>query len=235
MLFYQKEDGYCFNSDTHFLYDFISRFSPRGEVLDVGSGCGILGLLVARDFKINLTQIDIQDENIFLTEKNAKINKIQSNVLKEDFSKAPFRNRFDFVISNPPFYHDNHLKSENIHLNISRYASNLPLEDFIKSASLALKPKGRFIFCYDPKSMDRVFFYLDSFKLKAEVVRFVHPNRAKRANLVMICARKNSKSFLEVLPPLIAHEGGEFSKEAMEIFKKTKTHSIKCDLGGEFE
>ncbi len=231
MLFYQKEGGYCFNSDTHFLYDFITLFSPKGEVLDVGSGCGILGLLIARDFNVKLTQIDIQKENLFLTKKNAQINKIESEVLEEDFSKTSFRSRFDYIISNPPFYHDNHIKSQKRHLNISRYASNLPLEDLIKNASLALKPRGRFIFCYDPKLLDFIFFYLEKYRLKPEVLRFVHPNRDKKANLVMIEARKNSNSFIEIYPPLIVHENRTFSKEAMDIFKKTSTHSIKCQVG----
>ena len=49
MLLYQPESGYCYNSDSMFLYDFVSSFKPKGEVLDVGAGCGIVGLLVARD------------------------------------------------------------------------------------------------------------------------------------------------------------------------------------------
>jgi len=51
MLLYQPESGYCYNSDSIFLYDFIDSFKPKGRVLDVGAGCGVLGLLVARDNK----------------------------------------------------------------------------------------------------------------------------------------------------------------------------------------
>ena len=50
MLLYQPDEGYCYNSDSIFLYGFISRFEPKGKTLDVGAGCGIVGLLVARDF-----------------------------------------------------------------------------------------------------------------------------------------------------------------------------------------
>ena len=45
---YQLENGYRYNSDTLFLYDFIAD-KIRGESLAVGCGCGVLGLLVARD------------------------------------------------------------------------------------------------------------------------------------------------------------------------------------------
>jgi len=230
MLLYQLQKGYRFNSDTHFLYDFISNFSIKGEVLDIGCGCGILGLLMARDFKISLTQIDIQKENIFLSEKNAQINKIKSNILQMDFKKSEFRNRFDFIVSNPPFYHNDHIKTQNIHINKSRYSKHLPLNILIKNASLALKPRGYFIFCYDPKELDKIFINLKDCNLTPEFIKFVHPNKQKEANLVMIASRKNSKAFLKILPPLFAHENGNFSEEATEIFKKTDTHSIKCEF-----
>ena len=44
MLLYQPQEGYCYNSDSIFLYDFISSFNPRGRMLDVGAGCGVVGL-----------------------------------------------------------------------------------------------------------------------------------------------------------------------------------------------
>ncbi|MEJ2469363.1 MAG: methyltransferase, partial [Campylobacterales bacterium] len=46
MLLYQPSEGYCYNSDSIFLYDFVSSFKPRGRMLDVGAGCGVVGLLV---------------------------------------------------------------------------------------------------------------------------------------------------------------------------------------------
>lgn len=53
---YQLIDGYCYNSDSLILYDFAHRrfsdprlFAPkRRSIIDIGAGCGILGLLFAR-------------------------------------------------------------------------------------------------------------------------------------------------------------------------------------------
>mgnify|MGYP003614829363 FL=1 len=62
MVLYQSTNGYCYNSDTHFLYNFIVENlkkykNIKGELLDIGSGSGILGLLVAKNFeKIKLNQ-----------------------------------------------------------------------------------------------------------------------------------------------------------------------------------
>jgi len=47
---YQPKDGYCYNSDTMFLYDFVTKFNIKGDILEVGGGCGVLGAVVCLDF-----------------------------------------------------------------------------------------------------------------------------------------------------------------------------------------
>ena len=51
MIIYQLKDGYRYNSDTIMLYNFIFDISPKGNILEVGAGCGVLGLLLKRDLK----------------------------------------------------------------------------------------------------------------------------------------------------------------------------------------
>jgi len=46
MIITQPKNGYRYNSDTMFLYDFIREGGVRGEVLEVGCGSGVLGLLL---------------------------------------------------------------------------------------------------------------------------------------------------------------------------------------------
>jgi tRNA1Val (adenine37-N6)-methyltransferase len=77
MILHQPQNGYCYNSDTLFLYDFITNFPVKKNVLEVGGGCGVLGLLIARDFRINLTVIEIQKIMADFIVKNAKINSIE--------------------------------------------------------------------------------------------------------------------------------------------------------------
>ncbi len=56
------------------------------EILDIGSGSGILGLLVARDNpKLSLNQSEIQEEFQFLSQINSKCNKIEAKMYKGSF------------------------------------------------------------------------------------------------------------------------------------------------------
>ncbi len=230
MLLYQNQNGFLFNSDSHFLYNFISQLSPKGKVLDIGVGCGILGLLVARDFKIELFGIDKQKDNVFFSKKNAQINNIEANFFHGEYFEYDFREKFDFIISNPPYYHDGVSKTKNQSLHISRYNIHLPLEDFIEKTSQILKPKGHFIFCYDAKQIQNILLILDKFKLTLNTLQFVHGSEKKPSSLVFIHARANSKALTKILPPIFPFKNGENTEMVKKIYNKTRTYSIKCSI-----
>jgi len=228
MQLYQKNEGYRYNSDTLLLYDFISFFKPKGKILDVGSGCGILGLLIKRDFlHVELSQIDIQEINCTLTRKNAQYNKLDSKVICEDIIKSNFESNFDFIISNPPFYHKGTQKSENKSLSISRHSDYLPFDDFAKKVSKILNFRGSFIFCYDAKQIDTLLACLLKYNLKVNDIKFIYPKQDKEASLVIIHAKKGSKSICKVLPPFYMYEkDGSLSLHVNKINQKSKTKSL---------
>ena len=222
-LFYQPKNGYCYNSDTIFLYSFIKTKGVFGKLLDVGSGSGVLGILLKRDFpKIELVSVEIQKEFHNLTLKNSEINNIQNQNYNIDFLKTNFINEFDFIVSNPPFYRSSVIQTENLNINIARYNHHLPLEPFFQKVAKALKPRGYFIFCYDPKQFQEIAKTLSKYKLQIERVRLVYPTSSKSASLAIIETRKNSKSDLIFEPPLI-----NFSDEVKKIYKSANTYTIK--------
>ena len=238
MVLYQPTNGYCYNSDTHFLYNFIVENlkkykNIKGEILDIGSGSGILGLLVAKDFeKIKLNQCEIQEMFQFFTKKNSETNKINSKLYEGSYSNIEFDKKFDICISNPPFYHSDVIKSENKSLKIARYNDSLPLEIFIKKTATVLNSEGKFFFCYDVKQINEILLLLNKYKFNLEALQFVHPKESKDATLVLVYAKRNSKSLTKVLTPLIVFdEKNEFTSFVQDIYKKSSTHSIKVDIG----
>ncbi|MDY0120509.1 MAG: methyltransferase [Sulfurimonas sp.] len=231
MLLYQPQVGYCYNSDSIFLYDFISSFKPRGKMLDVGSGCGVVGLLVARDNpKVELEAVEKQAAFVEYATINARVNKIDYTIHQGDFLYLDETQKYEYIISNPPFYHEGATRSEDEMLYHARYNINLPLEHFFKKVSRLLKPNAHFIFCYDATQFFLICAALDKVKLRVVDVRFVHPKKERGASLVMLHVRNGSKSLMKVLPPLISFEGDVFSSEVQEIYKKASTQSIKCCL-----
>ncbi len=231
MLLYQPHKGYCYNSDSLFLYDFINSFNPRGMVLDVGAGCGIVGLLVARDNpKVKLEAVEKQDIFVSFASTNARVNKIEYKIKKENILDYDESEKYDYIISNPPFYNEGSKQSKDNILFNARYNVNLPIDRFFKKISRLLKPQAHFIFCYEASQFSLVCAELDRVKLRVVDVRFVHSKVNKKASLVLIHARNSSKSLMNVLPPLITMESENYTQEVEKIFKKASTHSIKCQL-----
>jgi len=248
---YQLSDGYAYNSDSLLLVDFAGAFIKRGaNVLDVGSGSGIMGLLCARHFGAHITLLDINPYCAMMSYINARTNNINASIIHSDFlddfiSKLrtngydktkneqinySLLNAFDCLILNPPFYREGAITSNNPMLSQAKSSTYLPLKEWIKKAKSLIKPHGGIIFCYRPSSLGDIFSTLMDNGFNMERMRLVYPLLEKNASLSLIYARLNSKTPLEIAPPLIMHNSPkqtDFSKEVSNIYLRLKTHSIK--------
>lgn len=232
MLFYQPDQGYSFNSDSIFLYGFISRMKLQGRVLDAGAGCGIVGLLCARDFpEVILEAVEKQSIYAEFARRNAQINGIGYTLHEGDFLELGAHGSYDWVISNPPFYHEGAARSEDPMLHQARYNLHMPIEAFAKKISKLLRSRGEAVVCYEASQTGLLFHAFESAGLRVVEVQFVHSKEDRNAYLVIVHARKGSRSLMKILPPLIVSDAsGEYTAEAKEIYSKAKAHSIKCPI-----
>ena len=252
MKLFQLKDGYRYNSDSLFLWDFARKncsFKASQSLLDVGCGCGILGLLLARDFNCALSCIDIQPQNCELAQINAGANDIKASIICADFfkdwesgnSRIPsnfdenFRipslgfqrsKSFERIICNPPFY-DFGGENKNAHKNTSRNASSFDISAFASKCSKLLAPKGELVLCYDARLIDRLLQALLEAGLKPIKLAFLHSKPSKPANVVLVVAKKGAKSPLCVFGSLFAcNENGAHTDFAKEVFIQADLTSV---------
>ena len=242
MKLFQLKDGYRYNSDSLFLWDFARKncsFKASQSLLDVGCGCGILGLLLARDFNCALSCIDIQPQNCELAQMNARANDIKASIICADFfkdwesgnSRIPSQGfqeskSFERIICNPPFY-DFGGENKNAHKNTSRNASSFDISAFASKCSKLLAPKGELVLCYDARLVDRLLQALLEAGLKPIKLAFLHSKPSKPANVVLVVAKKGAKSPLCVFGSLFAcNESGTHSDFAKEVFIKADLISV---------
>ena len=207
-----------------------AAFNPRaicGDVLDVGAGCGILGLLLKRDFEsINLSLLEIQERNLEILRLNSLQNDLPAEILHTDFAEFKSEKRFDFIVSNPPFYRERISLSKEPHTALSKSALSLSLQSFIRSANSHLKPDGALIFCYDAGKIGKICEILAKLKLNLVRLGFVYPSYDKAAKLALIEARKNSRAQCEIIAPLYASAQGERTEQAHAIYKSADLTSV---------
>ena len=227
MLIYQPKEGYRVNSDSIFLLDFIRRFRPKGRVLDVGAGVGVLSLVLARDFPVEVTLSEKRHEALAYARHNFAIHSLPVEAVGGDFLEASFEGGYDLIVSNPPFYDPRVTQSEDPGLNAARYSQHLPLEAFVAKVRRLLKPRGRFILCYDARQSDRLLRSLSAEKFQAEELRYVHPKIDREAKIVMTAARLHSRSLCRILPPLVVFDDeNRYRPEAEEAFRRAGTHLV---------
>ena len=207
-----------------------NALNPRaiyGDVLDVGAGCGILGLLLKRDFEsINLSLLEIQERNLEILRLNSLQNDLPAEILHADFAEFKSKKRFDFIVSNPPFYRERISLSKEPHMALSKSAASLSLRDFVRSANAHLKPGGTLIFCYEAGKLAKICELLGEFRLNLTRLGFVYPDISKPAKLALLQARKNSHSPCEIILPIYASAHGRRTEQAQAIYKSAGLTSV---------
>ncbi|MDO9255949.1 MAG: methyltransferase [Bacteroidales bacterium] len=120
------------------------------RILDIGSGSGILALMMAqKNLKTEIDAIEIEPDAADLARKNVQVSPWggQIHVFNssiQDFS-VKTNNKYSLVISNPPFFTDS-LKAPGKARNIARHNDTLPVRDLLKITSQLLTVGGKAAF-----------------------------------------------------------------------------------------
>ena len=116
------------------------------SVLDIGTGTGLLSLMLAQRSKAKIDAIEI-DENAYnqaITNANQSNFKDTITVYNTSIQDFETDKRYDLIISNPPFF-QNHLKSETESRNNSLHTDTLSFADLLSTVLRLLSPNGTFV------------------------------------------------------------------------------------------
>jgi tRNA1Val (adenine37-N6)-methyltransferase len=207
----QKKKGYRFSMDAVLLSQFI-KIRKNERVMDLGTGCGILPLLLSHTTKTHsFVGVEIQKGLAECAEKNVVLNHLEDriSILMQDFRelKEIFPpGSFDVVLSNPPYrkYRTGRI-NPSIEKAIARHEIKGTLEDLISIASYLLPPKGR---CYTIfpalRTVDLLMALRDG-QLEPKRLQFVHPRIGEEAKFILTESIKTSGVELKLMEPLILH------------------------------
>jgi tRNA1(Val) A37 N6-methylase TrmN6 len=145
-----------------------------------------------------------------------------------DFLEFSDQKGYDWIVSNPPFYHEGSARSENAMIHQARYNVHMPIELYAQKIAKLLRPQGSAVICYDARQFAQICSAFETVKLRVVDVQFVHSKSDRPSTLVMFRVKKNSKSAMNVWPGLITFENDQYTPAVQAIYDKAKAHSIKC-------
>lgn len=221
----QNKNGFCFGMDAVLLSGF-ARVKPGEQVLDLGTGTGIIPILLEAKYEgKHYTGLEIQTEMAEMAARSVALNKLEEkiSIVEGDIKKAGDifgLSVFDVVTSNPPYMNHAHgLKNPDIPKAIARHEVMCTLEDVAREAARLLRPGGRFYLVHRPHRLIEIITALTSHRLEPKRMKMVHPYAEKEANMVLIEAVRGGKSMIKVEAPVVVYEKpGVYTKEIYDIY-----------------
>ena len=226
----QNTKGFCFGIDAVLLSDFAKNIKKNAKVLDLGTGTGIISILLCG--KTNLEKIvgvEVQKEVANMAKRSSKLNNLENKfeIINENIINLDNiyeRNFFDVIITNPPYKKENTgIVNEEEKKLISRHEVLAKLEDYIKISNKLLKDKGEFYMVHRPERLVDIIAYMRQYKIEPKEIRFVCSHEKEPPKLVLIKGVKNAKPFLKFKEDLyIYNDDGSYTDEIYEIYNKRK-------------
>ena len=207
----QNVNGLTFGTDAFLLAAFV-RPSPASCAVDLGSGTGILPLLLLAKKKIrSATAVEIQPLFADLIRRNAALNGFDGQIrcLCRDvrsLSPKDIGGEAELVISNPPYMKcESGKRNERDEKYIARHEVCGDIADFCASAARLLKYGGRFACVWRPDRLADLFSALRAASLEPKRMVMVHADEASEPSAVLVEALKGGASSMRILPPLFLY------------------------------
>jgi len=218
----QRRQGYRFSVDALLLAAFAGK--PKGGVVDLGTGCGVISLLLARRGIRSIIAVELQAGLFELASRNVQLNNFADNVHVLNADLRQLRGvlpagAFDLVLSNPPY-----IAKGTGNVNpvaekaLARHELACSLPEVASAAKYLLRDGGAFKLIFPSSRLAELLATLTRTGLAAKRMRLIHPFPDRPAKLVLLEAIKGAGDVLEALPPLVLFDAsGDYSAEAQRI------------------
>lgn len=223
-------DAHHFTTDTILLANFSAP--KNGErIVELGSGCGTIPLLMIRDSSpASITALEIQNEAVELLQKSLIMN-IENGIDKASLI-TPLHGDIrgikellpagesDLVVCNPPYkLPGSGITNPDESKKTARHETECTLDDICYASEWLLRFGGRFVMCQRPERLTDVLGCMRAHGMEPKKLRFVQ-GRADKAPKLFLCEAKRGakRGYMDVMPALIVEDENGFTDEMRQIY-----------------
>ncbi|MBL0715686.1 MAG: tRNA1(Val) (adenine(37)-N6)-methyltransferase [Desulfosarcina sp.] len=223
---FQGRAGYRFSIDALLLAHQVKPRKGDRRVVDFGTGCGILPLLMAyRHGALDICGVEIQPALAHLARENVQANGLthRIRVIEADLQTVtPQRLGFsaDLIVSNPP-YRQAASGRINPHEEraLARHEIALTLEGLLRSVRRVLRTGGYFWTIYPSERLPELIRRMQRFHIEPKFMRLIHSRAHSDARLVVMAGVKAAGAGLAVGPPLVIYrDERHYTAEVQAMF-----------------
>ena len=219
-------DAHSFGTDAVLLSHFASDGKKNLTACDLGTGCGIIPMLLVRAGAVKrAVGVDIQPAACEQARKTAEENglcdllEVVEGDLKDICPPLP-KAAFDLVTCNPPYKAEGAgIVSTGAADIIARHETECTLDDVCAAAKKLLRFGGRLCICQRPERLADIITAMKNCGIEPKRLRNVAQRVGKEPWLILIEGRLGGKAGMRILPTLyIEEEQGKLSREMIEIY-----------------
>ncbi|MFD1773624.1 tRNA1(Val) (adenine(37)-N6)-methyltransferase [Paenibacillus rhizophilus] len=224
----QSDEVFSFSMDAVLLARFAS-VPPRGRVLDLCTGNGVIPLLLTTRTAAVIEGIEIQPRLADMARRSVAMNALQEKITIHEgdlrtLHLATGYGVYDAITVNPPYMplNGSDLKL-NTHQAMARHEIGCTLEEVIQACVRLVRTGGKVSMVHKPQRLVDIVSLMRKYRLEPKTIRFVHPRANLEANMVLIEAARDGKPEVRVQPPLIVYtEDNEYCPEILDIYYGSK-------------
>lgn len=217
----QKKKGYRFSIDAPLLADFIQTRKTE-RILELGTGNGIISLLLSVKPFASITAVEIQASLADLARRNVILNNCEDRikVIHSDLRAFSADEKYDVVLSNPPYIKRNagHL-SVSDEKSVAKHELKCTIFDIMQRTEELLKMQGVAYFIYAAIREEDFMQAIQDTQLRIRNIRYVFPYKDSAPNFFLLSLDFSSQEPRQLRPLFLYAREREYTKETQDIFR----------------
>ncbi len=224
----QRNDFQNFTLDSVLIGDFVKINRKSKKILDIGTGCGVIALILANRSKAEIVGVELQEIMADIAKENVQNNKLGDRVKImqgdiKNYREIFKRDEFDVVVTNPPYFefkgNINQINDLD-QLAKARHNVDLSLGEIVEASAFVLKNGGSFNMVFRVERLVEVFEIMRKYRLEPKRLINIFTKQDEESKICLIEGIKDAEKGLKIEKPIFVYnEKGKRSEYVDKLYK----------------